>query len=101
MTSSASKPGTSKSGMPCPLTTSRISSSCAIISSGAFSRVALYSAYCSCLNVGPLGSRATATRSGFSSRRMRRRVFVNPKTAPVGRPSGEVRPDRAMAKWAR
>src|SRR5262245_49888620 len=40
-------------------------------------------------------------RSGFSSSRMRRSVIVKPYVAPVGLPSGAVRPDRCSAKCDR
>jgi hypothetical protein len=61
ITSSASKPCSSYTGMRRALTTSRTFGNCAARSSGMRVRVALYSAYCSCRKVGPDRSNATAT----------------------------------------
>ena len=76
--SSASKPGTSTTGIRSASHTLRMYGTCTARSSSIFGRLALYSAYCSWRNVFPGGSKRTATCSGFSSSRSFRSIVVKP-----------------------
>ena len=87
MTSSASKPATSKIGRSNASTTSFASPICGRRSSGIFARVALYAANATWRNVGPGLSNATATYWGAISSKTLRSIVVKPYTAFVGWPS--------------
>src|SRR5215469_13675825 len=72
--------------MPSASSTSKIRLSWLRKSSGVSRLLALYSTYCSCLNVGSPRSNATATWVGCSSRSTLISIAVNPYTALVGWP---------------
>ncbi len=83
MASSASCPSTSTIGIRSVSTTSRISGSCCLKSSGVSRLPALYSAYCASRTVGLPLSNATAIRSGCSSPSSLMSMEVNPNAAFV------------------
>jgi hypothetical protein len=78
MTSSASKPALDSRWMPSASSTSKMRLSWLRKSAGVSRLVALYSTYCSCLNVGSPRSKATATWVGRSSRSTLMSIAVNP-----------------------
>src|SRR6266851_1358628 len=69
--------------MPSASSTSKIRLSWLRKSSGVCWRLALYSTYCSCLNVGSPRSNATATCVGFSSRSTLMSIAVTPSATCV------------------
>src|SRR5579875_2990289 len=99
-TSSASYPGTSTRGIPNEATTSRIMSNCGVSSSGVSERPALYSTWIASRQVGPGGSKATATAPGRGSRTRYMSIETKPCTAVVTVPALVVS-SGGRAKYAR
>ena len=87
--------------MPSASSTSKIRLSWPLKSVGVSLRLALYSTYCSCLNVGSLRSKATAMWLGCSSRSTLISIAVNPYTALVGCPVVVAKFSAGRAKNAR
>ncbi len=84
--SSASMPGTVRTGQPSSLIASTMGSICTARSSGIAERLALYSGYQSSRKVLPLASKTQAPCSAGYCSRSSFIIETTPRMAPVGKP---------------